>query len=61
MQCPGCGRNGYRLYVKCDTCGCCFCNHGNCDGTFGSLILKGSGRSPGSLCKACGKGKLKKL
>lgn len=64
-NCPGCGR-GYSsspLKTKCDTCGCAFCGNGNCTGTIGgsSMVMAGSGRSAGSTCKKCGKGKLKKI
>tara|TARA_B100000676_G_C18080255_1_gene850639 strand:- start:3555 stop:3743 length:189 start_codon:yes stop_codon:yes gene_type:complete len=59
--CPACGKGG-GLSVKCDTCNCCFCSNGNCTGTFGGkLKLSGSGRSVGTKCKACGKGKMVKL
>lgn len=61
MACPACGK-GPALRTKCNKCGCCFCLNGNCTGTFGGkLKLGGSGRSPGSTCKACGKGKMEKI
>lgn len=60
-NCPACGKGGQSLAVRCDACGCCFCRDGNCKGTMGGLKMSGSGRSPGTTCKCCGKGKLQKF
>ena len=62
MPCPACGKSSQSgLKVKCETCGCAFCLDGNCTGTTGGLKLSGSGRSPGTTCKCCGKGELMKI
>jgi hypothetical protein len=64
-NCPGCGRGaaGPPLKTQCDLCQCAFCANGNCTGTIGgsSLVRTGSGRSSGSTCPKCGKGKLKRV
>ena len=59
-RCPACNNAG-DLKVRCDTCGCCFCAHGACTGTVGGLKQVGNGRSAGSTCKCCAKGKLQKI
>ena len=63
MACPvGCSNQNNKFLVKCDACGCMFCGSGNCPGSTGEkLKLSGSGRSKGTKCKACGKGKMQKI
>ena len=62
-QCPGCGRSYGQppLNTRCDTCGAAFCYNGNCEGTLHQVNGWGSGRSAGSTCPTCRKGKPKKL
>ncbi len=56
-KCPGCGK--MRQLAKCDNCGDVRCNDsGGCTGTMGGP--KGGG-SAGNSCKACRKGKYRKL
>lgn len=60
MQCPGCGKTKSASQIaKCDNCGDTRCNDSNgCEGTMGGAK---SGGTAGNTCKACHKGKYRKI
>ena len=61
-KCPGCGATASpSMLTKCDNCGdtrCTKSNTGKCSGTMGG---SSGGAASGNKCKACGKGKYRKL
>lgn len=56
MTCPSCGKNAGTV-CRCENCGEVRCSMGTCVGSTG----RGAGGTPGNLCKACKKGKYRKI
>jgi hypothetical protein len=61
MKCPGCGETrGISQLYRCDHCGDVRCNaSGGCHGTMGGP--KAGYGGAGATCKACRKGKYRKI
>ncbi len=57
MKCPACGR--FAVIYKCDKCGDVRCSSTGCPGTMGGPKFSAGGEKQN--CKACKKGKYKKI